>query len=207
MSPSPQTTAPRLFALHGVCSVSDAQLSDAIQVRNDVRLARFGPGVIAFGDPNDRFDHIWKAAATAPPLLQAVVDLCGHNELPGILFEHLEDCLFDLLFSDDVAVTDQHAGLGLGLEGRDISHSRWLRRRFDLLEHLVGRIQAVGAFERNGIEVQHVDRALDRLGLVDQRIDPRLHCGVAIGIGPTAPSKVNGKFGRKGIDIKSLELF
>jgi hypothetical protein len=91
----------------------DAQFPDAIQVRNDVGLARFGTGVVAFGDPNDRFHHIWEAAATAPPLLQAVVDFRGHDELPGVLFEHVENRLFDLLFGDDVAVADQHVALGL----------------------------------------------------------------------------------------------
>src|ERR1700675_1208322 len=77
-------------------------------MRNDVCLARLGTSVVAFGDPNDRVDHIWEAAATASALLQAVIDFSGNDELPGILFEHLENRLFDLLFSNDVAVADQH---------------------------------------------------------------------------------------------------
>ena len=67
-----------------------------------------------FGDPNDRFHHIWEAAATATPLLQGVIDLRRHDELPGILLQELDDRLLDLLFSYQVAVTDKHLELWAG---------------------------------------------------------------------------------------------
>src|SRR5690606_10825524 len=65
----------------------------------------------------------------------------------------------------------------------DDAHSRapsgWLR---GLLEDLVGGVEAVGPFEGDGVELQRRDRALDRLGLVDQSVDRRLHGSVALGI-------------------------
>ena len=64
--------------------------------------------MIALGYPNDRFDHIWEAAATASSLLQRVIDLRGHDQRPRVLFEQLDDNLFDLLLGDQVAVADQH---------------------------------------------------------------------------------------------------
>ena len=67
-----------------------------------------------FGDPNDRFHHIWEAAATATPLLQGMVDLRRHDELPGVLLEQLDDRLLDLLLGYQVAVTDKHRKLWAG---------------------------------------------------------------------------------------------
>jgi hypothetical protein len=64
--------------------------------------------VVVLGDPNDRFDHIWEAAATASSLLQRMIDFRGHDQGPRILIEKLDDRLFDVLFGDDVAVTNQH---------------------------------------------------------------------------------------------------
>lgn len=62
--------------------------------------------MITFGYPNDRFDHIWEAAATATTLSEPVIHLGWHDEVPGILIEQGNDRLFDLHFRDDVAVTD-----------------------------------------------------------------------------------------------------
>ena len=67
--------------------------------------------MVMFGDPNDRFHHIWEAAATAAPLLQGMVDLRRHDELPGILLEQPNDRLLDLLFGYQIAVTDMHQEL------------------------------------------------------------------------------------------------
>ena len=66
------------------------------------------------GDPNDRFHHIWEAAATATPLLQGMVDLRRHDELPGVLLEQLDDRVLDLLFGYQIAVTDEHQELWAG---------------------------------------------------------------------------------------------
>ena len=70
--------------------------------------------MVMFGDPNDRFHHIWEAAATAAPLLQGMVDLRRHDELPGILLEQPNDRLLDLLFGYQVAMTDKHRELWVG---------------------------------------------------------------------------------------------
>jgi len=59
-----------------------------------------------FGDPNDRFHHIWEAAATAAAFVQGMIDLRRHDELPGVLVEQLDDRLLDLLLGYQVAVTD-----------------------------------------------------------------------------------------------------
>jgi hypothetical protein len=67
--------------------------------------------MVVFGNPNDRFHHIWEAAATATPLLQGMVDLRRHDELPGVPLEQLDDRLLDLLFGYQVAVTDKHQEL------------------------------------------------------------------------------------------------
>ena len=64
--------------------------------------------MVIFGDPNDRFDHIWEAAATATTLLHHVIDLRRHDELPGILIQQSDDRLLDLLLGNDVAMADQH---------------------------------------------------------------------------------------------------
>jgi hypothetical protein len=60
------------------------------------------------GDPNDRFHHIWEAAATAAAFLQRMIDLRRHDELPGIPVKKLDDRLLDLLFGYQIAVTDKH---------------------------------------------------------------------------------------------------
>jgi hypothetical protein len=65
-------------------------------------------GVVVFGDPNNRFDHIWETAATATAFHHRMIDLCRDDELPGILLEQPNNGLLDFLFSDDVAVADQH---------------------------------------------------------------------------------------------------
>jgi len=67
--------------------------------------------MIALGHPNDRFHHIWEAAATATALLQGVIDLRRHDELPRILFEQVDDRLLDLLLGNQVAVADKHLEL------------------------------------------------------------------------------------------------
>src|SRR5262245_10592169 len=72
-------------------------------------MRRRATGVVGFRDANDRFHHIREAAATAAALLQAVIYLCRHDELPCILIEEIDDRLFDLPIRDDVAMTDQHA--------------------------------------------------------------------------------------------------
>jgi hypothetical protein len=64
--------------------------------------------VVVLGYPNDRFHHIWEAAATAAALLKPMIYLGRHDEVPGILLEKLDDGLFDILFGYEVAVTDNH---------------------------------------------------------------------------------------------------
>jgi len=83
--------------------------------------------VVILGYPDDRFDHIWEAAATAAPLFQRVVDLGRDDELPGVLLEQGYDRLFDLLFRYDVAVADEHFELWNWLRGA--IGAAWLARR------------------------------------------------------------------------------
>jgi hypothetical protein len=71
--------------------------------------------MVVLGDPNDRFHHIREAAATASAFLQRVIDLRGHDQIPGILVEQLDNRILDLLFRDEVAVANQHAKLGIWL--------------------------------------------------------------------------------------------
>jgi hypothetical protein len=56
--------------------------------------------VVILGYPNDRFHHIWEAAATAAALLKPMIYLGRHDEVPGIGIEKLDDGLFNLLFCD-----------------------------------------------------------------------------------------------------------
>jgi hypothetical protein len=67
--------------------------------------------MIVLGDANDRFHHIWEAAATTPALLQRMIDFCRHDQVPGILFEQLDDRVLDLLFRDQIAMADKHEKL------------------------------------------------------------------------------------------------
>lgn len=69
--------------------------------------------MVIFGHPNNCFDHIWKAAATAPALGECMVDLRGNDELPRVLVEERHDGLLDFLLGDQVAVTDEHRRLPL----------------------------------------------------------------------------------------------
>jgi hypothetical protein len=64
--------------------------------------------MVAFGDPNDRFHHIWEAAATAAALVHGVIDLRRNDQAPWILIEQLDDRLFDLPFGDEIAMANQH---------------------------------------------------------------------------------------------------
>src|SRR6478752_3937211 len=50
------------------------------------------------------------------------------------------------------------------------------------LENLVRRIEAVGTLEGDRVELEGRHCAFDRLGLVEQRVDRRLHGGIALGI-------------------------
>jgi hypothetical protein len=64
--------------------------------------------MVGLGYPNDRFHHIWEAAATATPLMHRMIDLGRDDKLPPILIEQGDDCLLDFLLRDDIALTDQH---------------------------------------------------------------------------------------------------
>ena len=81
--------------------------------------------MVIFGDPNDRFHHIWEAAATAASLLQRVIDLCRHDQVPGILFEQVDDRLFDLLLGYQIAMADKHVRLWSWLTAR-LMRAVWL---------------------------------------------------------------------------------
>ncbi len=106
--------------------------------------------MICFGYPNDRFHHIWKAAATTTALVKPVVNFRRDDQLPSILVKQFKNRCFDLFFSDEVAVTNQH-DLLWWLTGHAAPR---LASGFFLLEHLVGRIQAVRTLECDSLELK-----------------------------------------------------
>ena len=65
--------------------------------------------MVVFGDPNDRFHHIWEAAATTTALLQRMIDLRRHDEVPGVFIQKGDDRLLDLLLGNQVTVAYKHA--------------------------------------------------------------------------------------------------
>jgi hypothetical protein len=85
-----------------------AQSAHSIQERN--YIIAVGTAMIFFRDPDDDFHHIREAAATPPSLSERVIDLRRHDELPGIGIEERDDRGLDLLFLDNIAMTDQHWG-------------------------------------------------------------------------------------------------
>jgi len=85
-----------------------AQSTYTVQEWYDLTFTRAMAQMILFGDPNDRFHHIWEAAATASTLFQAMVHLCRHDELPWVLVEEGDDRLLDFLGGNEIAVADQH---------------------------------------------------------------------------------------------------
>src|SRR5690606_18506523 len=88
--------------------------------------------------------------------------------------------LLDLLFGYQIAVTDKHRELCIGRRRVLLAPPGWVS--WPLLEDLVGRIETVGTFEGDGVELERRHGALDRSGLVDQAVDSRLHGGVALGV-------------------------
>jgi hypothetical protein len=64
--------------------------------------------MIILGYPNDRFHHIWEAAATATTLMNRMIDLGRDDKLPRVLVEQFHDCLLDFFLRYDVALTNQH---------------------------------------------------------------------------------------------------
>jgi len=86
-----------------------AQTSYAVQEWYDLGFHAAEAVMVVLGYPNDRFHHIWEAAATAAALAQEVIDLGRHDELPGIGVKKFEDRHLDFLLRDDVAMTNQHS--------------------------------------------------------------------------------------------------
>lgn len=68
--------------------------------------------VIVFRDTNNRFHHIWEAAATASALGKRMIDLARHDQLPWILIEHRDDRVLDLPQGDEIALADKHGDVG-----------------------------------------------------------------------------------------------
>src|SRR5690606_34873982 len=85
-----------------------AQTTHAVQEWYDLGFHAAETAMVVFGYPNDRFHHIWEAAATAAALVERVVNFRRHDELPRIGIEKLDDRVLDLLLGDHVAVADKH---------------------------------------------------------------------------------------------------
>lgn len=64
--------------------------------------------MVIFGNPNDRFHHIWEAAATTATLVEPVVYFRRDDELPGVDLKKLDDHGLDLLLGYDVAMANKH---------------------------------------------------------------------------------------------------
>jgi hypothetical protein len=85
-----------------------AQSTYAVQEWYDLCFTGAEAAMVLFGYPNDRFHHIWEAAATATALLERMIDLRRHDELPGVGIEKPDDDLLDFLLGNQVAMADQH---------------------------------------------------------------------------------------------------
>src|SRR5690606_32016819 len=85
----------------GGTPVLDAQFPHAVQMRHYIQAVRSGSGMVFFGYPDDRFHHIWEAAATAATLLHRMVDLGRDDELPRILVQQRDDGLLYLFLGND----------------------------------------------------------------------------------------------------------
>jgi hypothetical protein len=88
-----------------------AQSAHSIQERKHIIAVDSGTAMIFLRNPDDDFHHIREAAATAPSPSERMIDLRRDDQLPGIGIEKRDDRGLDLLFLNDVAVTDQHFGL------------------------------------------------------------------------------------------------
>src|SRR5690606_13390707 len=84
------------------------QSTHAVQEWYDLCFTGAEATMVVFGYPNDRFHHIWEAAATAAALLERMIHLGRHDELPGVVIEKTDDDLLDLLLGNQVAMADQH---------------------------------------------------------------------------------------------------
>ncbi|KQS87556.1 hypothetical protein ASG68_13995 [Rhizobium sp. Leaf453] len=72
-------------------------------------LIRRGPtGMILLGGADDDIDDIRETAAATAALFHRMVDFRGHDQLPTVLIEKLDDRVLDVLVGDEIAATNQH---------------------------------------------------------------------------------------------------
>src|SRR5690606_41758510 len=86
-----------------------AQTTYTVQEWYDLGFTCAIAQMVVFGDPNDRFHHIWEAAATASSLFQTMVHLCRNDQLPRIFIEKRDDRFLDFLGGNEIAVADKHS--------------------------------------------------------------------------------------------------
>jgi len=64
--------------------------------------------MILLGGADDDIDDIGETAAATAALFHRMVDFRGHDQLPTVLIEKLDDRVFNVLIGDEIAATNQH---------------------------------------------------------------------------------------------------
>jgi hypothetical protein len=71
--------------------------------------------VVIFRDADDNVHHIRYTPAALGATVQLTINLCGHNKLPRICAQQIEDDILDLPGRDHIALTDEHERSTAGL--------------------------------------------------------------------------------------------
>ncbi|OBZ93647.1 hypothetical protein ADU59_20635 [Pararhizobium polonicum] len=77
------------------------------EIKNLV-IRRGAAGMILLGGADDDVNDIGKTAAATATFFHRVVHFRGHDQLPTVLIEHLDDGFLYVLFGDEIAATNQH---------------------------------------------------------------------------------------------------
>ncbi|MBP1858704.1 hypothetical protein J2Z75_002212 [Rhizobium herbae] len=71
-------------------------------------IRRVATGMILLGRADDDIDDIGETAAATAALFHRMIDFRGHDQLPTVLIEHLDDGVLYVLIGDEIAATNQH---------------------------------------------------------------------------------------------------
>jgi len=88
-------------------SILIEQRVQPLHERNDIG-ARCVAGVVVLRHPSDGLHHIGETSATFTAFAERMIDFCGHDQLPAILFKERDDGVLDILLADVIAVTNDH---------------------------------------------------------------------------------------------------
>jgi hypothetical protein len=93
----------------GIAPELTAQTAHTVKICNDLVTGVHRPVMIFFRHADDRLYHIRKAAAAPTALLERMINLRRHDELPRVGVEQRYDRRLDFLLRNDVAVTNKHS--------------------------------------------------------------------------------------------------